>query len=186
MGLLKKDRDDAYPILALPYGTVLFPGRTLHISPANRPDVIAIIANYYSGALRTKSKDNAPLINCVPLRSPYLSPDGRKLIEGGAKEESNHEEPDSLNLSRKDLFNYGTLAKIVGIRGGKSGELAIVVDGINRCKLDKMIQETPYFEATVKVFKDEGTYTHHFGSRKALTSKQLMSGIPQSRRLSPT
>jgi len=157
MGILKKEKDDAYPILALPYGTVLFPGRTLHISPANRPDVIAIIANYYSGALRTKSKDNAPLINCVPLRSPYLSPDGRKLIEGATKDgQGRGGEPDSANLSKDDLFNYGTLAKINGIRGGKSGELAIVVEGVNRCKLDKMTQETPYFEATVKVFKDEG------------------------------
>lgn len=177
MGILKKERDDAYPILALPYGTVLFPGRTLHISPANRPDVIAIIANYYSGALRTKSKDNAPLINCIPLRSPYLSPDGRKLLEGAIKEVHERKEPDSTNLSKDDLFNYGTLAKINGIRGGRSGELAIVVEGVNRCKLDKITQETPYFEATVKVFKDDG---------KSWRGQTIARSNARSRRLGPS
>jgi len=156
MGLLKKEQEDAYPILVLPYGTVLFPGRTLHISPANRPDVIAIIANYYSGALRTKSKDNAPLINCVPLRSPYLSADGRKLIESATPDATGRKQSDSADISKDDLYNYGALAKINGIRGGKSGELAIVVEGVSRCKIQKVTQETPYFEATVQVFKDEG------------------------------
>lgn len=145
---------DAYPILPLPYNVVLFPGRTLHISPANRADVISIIANYYSGALKTKSKENSPLVACVPLRSPYLSADGRKLIDDGKREKRTP--PDATNVSKDTLFNFGTLAKINGIRGGKSGDLALVVEGVSRCKIDQYTQEKPFFEAKVLTFKDEG------------------------------
>lgn len=150
---------DAYPILPLPYNVVLFPGRTLHLSPANRSDVISIIANYYSGALNTKSKDNAPLIACVPLCSPYLSRDGRKLIDDGNKDSPKRALPDANKVTKDTLFNFGTLAKINGIRGGKSGDLALVVEGVSRCKINQITQDTPFFEAKVTTFKDEGQCT---------------------------
>ncbi|KAB8627249.1 hypothetical protein FH972_026082 [Carpinus fangiana] len=149
-----KGPSDVYPILALPYGIVHFPGKTLHLSPANREDVATIIAKYYQGSLKTKNKDNAPVVACVPLRSPYLSPDGKKLIEAAEGDQGQRTEPDVHNMNKDDLFNFGCLAKITGIRGGKRGEVALVLEGVARCKLDKITQETPYFAGRVVEYKD--------------------------------
>ncbi|KAI9718461.1 MAG: hypothetical protein M1828_006706 [Chrysothrix sp. TS-e1954] len=148
------DKTDTYPLIPIPYGTVLFPGKTLHISPANREDVVAIIAKYYSGALKTGPKANAPLIGCVPLRSPLLSADGKKLIEDGGKAAKPASEPDVNNISKNDLFQYGCIARISGIRGGRQGDVALVVDGLNRCKITQITSEKPYFEAKLQEFKD--------------------------------
>ena len=147
-------RANTYPVIPLSYGSVLFPGKTLNISPADRQDVTAIIAKYYSGALQPKNKDNAPLIACVPLRSPYLSPDGKKLIDDSKRESSTHFESDASQATKLDLFDYGCLARISGIRGGGRGDVALVVDGVSRCKLEGIKNEEPYFEADIKEFKD--------------------------------
>lgn len=145
-----------YPILPLPYGSVLFPGRKLQISSANRQDIIAIIANYYNGAFASKSKENPFLIGCTPLRSPLLSADGQKLIASSNTDDADHETPDAGQAVKDDLFNYGTLAKIHSIEGGRSGDLKLVVEGVQRFKVDKITQEKPYFTGTLKPIRDEG------------------------------
>lgn len=152
-------RAAAFPIVPLPYGSVLFPGKTLYISPAKREDVIAIIAKYYSGALKAKTKDNAPLIGCIPLRSPLLSPDGRKLIEDATKTDQDIEQPDAANAAKEDLFGYGCIARISGVRGGRSGDVALVVEGVSRCKVEDITNTVPFFEGHLKEFKDSGMYS---------------------------
>ena len=144
------------PVIPLEYGTVLFPGKSLNLSPANREDVTALISKYYSGALQAKNKDNAPLVACVPLRSPYLSFDGKKLIQD-SRADAPKSEPDVTRASKSDLFHYGCIAKIAGIRGGRRGDVALVVEGQNRCKIDRFMQEKPYMMAQVQEFKDVGT-----------------------------
>ncbi len=145
-----------YPIVPLPYNTVLFPGRTLHISPANRPDIVAIITNYYSNSLKARSKEGAALLGCVPLRSPYLSADGKKLLEHIRTDTDKNIDQVVGLVKKDDMFHYGVLAKISGIRGGKAGDLALVVEGESRIKLDDIIQDRPYFEAHVTIFRDQG------------------------------
>lgn len=147
------------PILPLDYGTVLFPGKTLNISPANRDDVSAFISKYYSGALQTKNNDNSPLVACVPLRSPYLSADGKKLIEDSPKADAIQNEPNAARAVGADLFDYGCIAKIAGIRGGRRGEVALVLEGQSRCKLEKVIEEKPYMYAQTREFKESGLST---------------------------
>ena len=148
-------RVDTYPVLPLPYGAVIFPGKTLHVSPQDRQDVIAVIAKYYTGALRSKTKDNAPLVACFPLRSPHLSIDGKKLLQEPTKQERTPPEPDVTRATKQDLFEFGCVARISGIRGGRRGDVALVVDGLHRCKLEKVTSESPYFEAQVREFRDE-------------------------------
>lgn len=147
---------ETYPVLPLSYGTVLFPGKTQNISPADREDVSAVIAKYYSGALRTKTKDSAPLIVCAPLRSPYLSADGKKLIQDSSKGDAPKKQIDVSQAKKDDLYEYGCIARISGIRGGRRGEVALVVEGQTRCKLHKITQEKPFFEAQVQEFQDQG------------------------------
>lgn len=143
------------PILPLPYDSVLFPGRKLQINASDRQDVIAIIAEYYNRSLSDGSKKKTAVIGCVPLRSPYLSGDGQYLIESGG-DEGAHRIPRIDQVKRKDLFNYGVLATISSVEGGRSGELKIVVEGLQRFKLDKITAEKPYLAAKVKAFVDEG------------------------------
>ena len=151
-----QSRFQTLPVLPLEYGTVLFPGKSLNVSPAARDDVSSIISKYYSGALQTKTEENAPLIVCAPLRSPYLGPDGKKLIEDSRRIESAHSEPDAARASGADLFDYGCIAKIAGIRGGRRGEVALVVEGQSRCRLEKVIEEKPHMFARVREFKETG------------------------------
>lgn len=54
---------------------------------------------------------------------------------------------------KDDLFNYGTLAKIVGVQG--QNEPYIQVEGVQRFRIDKVVHERPYFEAEVTFFDDE-------------------------------
>lgn len=144
------------PVLPLEYGTVLFPGKSLNVSPTNRDDVSAIISKYYSGALQSKTKDNAPLIICVPLRSSYLSADGKKLIQDSGKTEG-HRNAAVAGLARgADLFDYACIAKIAGIRGGRRGDVALVVEGQSRCKLEQVYEERPYMIAQAREFKEFG------------------------------
>ena len=142
------------PILPLDYGTVLFPGKSMNVSPANRDDVSAIISRYYSGALQTKSNDNSPLVACVPLRSPYLSSDGKKLIQDSGKTDAKHTEPDAARSRAVDLFEFGCIAKVAGIRGGRRGDVALVLEGQARCHLDKIYEEKPYMIAQAREFRE--------------------------------
>lgn len=148
-------RVHTYPVIPLPYGTVLFPGKTLHISPQDRQDVIAIIVKYHNGTLRPKTKESSPVISCFPLRSPFLSADGERLIQDPAKGEPSHPQPDVTRASKDDLLDFGCVARVSGIRGGRRGDVALAVDGLHRCKLEKVTSETPHFEASVREFKDE-------------------------------
>lgn len=146
-----------YPILPLPYNSVLFPGRKLQISSANRQDIIAIIANYYNGAFASKNKENPFLVGCVPLRSPLLTADGQKLIGSGSSEDDAAKDiPDAAQASKQDLFNYGVLAKIHSIEGGRQGDLKVVVEGVARFKVQEITQEKPYFAGQVKEMRDDG------------------------------
>lgn len=147
---------DVFPIVPLPYGQVLFPGKTLNISPEHREDVIAIISKYYSGAIKTKTKDNAPLIACVPLCSPYISRDGKKLIEDGSKSGKAVEQLDVTTARADDLFDYGCIARIAGVKGERRGDVALVVEGMSRCKVQHIVSEKPFFEGRLKEFKDAG------------------------------
>ncbi|KAI9652789.1 MAG: hypothetical protein M1831_006591 [Alyxoria varia] len=146
---------NTYPLIPLDYGTVLFPGKTLHISPIERPDVAAIIAEYYSGSLKSKLKDGNPTVACVPLRPPHLAPDGKKLLEDGQQKESPLSVAKPGQATSEDLFGYGCIATTAGIRGGWKGQVALVVDGFQRCRLGKINKEAAYFEAQIEESKDE-------------------------------
>ncbi len=58
--------------------------------------------------------------------------------------------------TKDDLFNYGTLAKIIGVQSQPSSDPYILVEGVQRFRVDKILQERPYFEAEATFFEDEG------------------------------
>ena len=94
-------------------------------------------------------------MGCVPLNSPYLSPDGKRLIENDDKEKKGATiETDPSQARKPDLYQYGTMARVTGVQGRRPEELTLVVEGISRFKWEKIIRERPYFEARVVLQED--------------------------------
>ncbi|KAF2240138.1 ATP-dependent protease La [Viridothelium virens] len=148
-----KTQSQVLPIVALPRDTVLLPGVTLRIPIANRADVAAVLANIYSRASSPRLEQTPVTIGFVPLVSPYLSQDGKRLIEGkGGKR--GHLEVDPARATGKDLFAYGTFGRVSGVQGRRPGELALVVEGQNRFKLEEITKERPFLEARVTRHED--------------------------------
>lgn len=147
------------PIVPLPHQLVLLPGVTTRVPLANRADIAAILAHIYSKASNPRPEASSVTIGCVPLNSPYLSPDGKRLLEDGTKDKKEKQAPvvdvDPSRARKSDLFQYGTMARVTGVQGRRPGELMLVVEGVQRFKVDKITREKPYFEANVTLHQEE-------------------------------
>lgn len=151
------------PIVPLAAPSALFPGVTLNLPIVNRADVASLLAHIYSRA--SIPKTDAPVtIGCVPLNSPLLSRDGKRLIDADTAAKKKATKPDlkdPVHATRDDLFAYGTVAKVSGVQGRGQGELSLLVEGISRFKVDNVIQERPYFEAELTHLEDECTFPYN-------------------------
>lgn len=178
------------PIVPLPHSLVLLPGVTTRIPLQNRADIAAILAHIYSKASTPRPEPATVTVGCVPLNSPYLSPDGKRLIEdsdgkGKDKEKERKKsavQTDPAQARKSDLFHYGTMARVTGVQGRRAGELVLVVEGVRRFKVDKVVRERPYFEAKVtlheeeKILESNETVVELFATLKQL-SRELVALI---------
>lgn len=192
-----KRKAKVIPLLPLDPGTIFLPGVNHRISASDRPDIAALLSHTYGrvsppvGSNLT-SASPALTVGCIPLRSPYISKDGKKLITsdtaiGG---DHNHDDDDDDNDARgilaekkklkrgrdgrtteiedvnkaraHDLYGYGVLAKVIGVQGSRHGEMILLVEGLSRFEVKEMVQERPYFRAKVVVYEDEGAYYDKF------------------------
>ncbi|TKA33579.1 Lon protease 2, peroxisomal [Salinomyces thailandicus] len=176
-------RTRTLPLVPLPSSLVLLPGVTARIPLQNRADVAAILAHIYSKAATPRPEPSSVTVGCVPLNSPYLSPDGKRLIEDGDNEQKVAPTQSDPSQARKpDLFNYGTIARVTGVQGRRPGELVLVVEGVGRFKTEKIVRERPYFEAKVTVHEevavqeDDEEVVELFGQLKQL-SRELIALI---------
>ena len=151
-----KSQSQVLPIIPLPRDTVLLPGVTLRIPITNRADVAAVLANIYSRASSPRLEQTSITIGLVPLASPYLSRDGKRLIQD---KESRQANPivDPARATGKDIFDYGTLGRVSGVQGRKQGELALIVEGQSRFKVERITKEKPFMEARITKHEDAGT-----------------------------
>jgi len=150
----------AVPLVPLPHGLVLLPGVTTRVPLQNRADVTAILAHIYSKASTPKPDPSSVTVGCVPLNSPFLSADGKRLIENAAvkdpkRKPQKHPEIDPGQAQKQDLFAYGTMARVTGVQGRRSAELTLIVEGLSRFKIDKIVRERPYFVGDVHNLKEE-------------------------------
>lgn len=144
------------PLVPLPHSVVLLPGVTTRVPLQNRADIAAILAHIYSKASTPRPEASSVTVGCVPLNSPYLSPDGKQLIGDGRAEPKDKKQPLHPSQAKKaDLFQYGTMARVSGVQGRKPGELMLVVEGVSRFKIEKVVQEQPYFQAEVLLHQEE-------------------------------
>lgn len=60
--------------------------------------------------------------------------------------------------SKGDLFRLGCVAKVSGVQGRRQGELSLVVEGMERCRVERFVRERPYFEAQLVGIEDLGEF----------------------------
>ncbi|ATZ55757.1 hypothetical protein BCIN_12g03210 [Botrytis cinerea B05.10] len=186
------------PIIPLVKGTVLLPGIVLRIPVSGqRTDIPALLSGVYSRAASTTPSQplDSVHIACVPLNSSFLTQDGQKMITGNEQTPQPRERLDvkPSRATKDDLFGYGVAAKISGVEGttGRSGEFALLVEGVARIKLDSITQEKPFLEGEVTYLYDEDVPTEDVAvqglfahlkqlSRDLLTLLRLSSLLPRT------
>ncbi|KAK5660306.1 hypothetical protein OQA88_12846 [Cercophora sp. LCS_1] len=149
------------PLIALPKGSVLLPGVVQRIPVSStRPDIASLLAAVYTRAASKTPNgriDTVP-IACVPLSSPFLGPNGQLLIQNG--EQPAGQDASDVNLSKAtkaNLYTWGVVAKITGVEGRGTGEFTLLVEGVSRIRVDKVISDKAYLEARVISYPDDVT-----------------------------
>ena len=117
------------------------------------------------------SKEDAPdILPILPLRNTVLFPgviipitigrdrsvklikdaeSGNKIIGVVAQKDFDVELPEM-----SDLHEVGTIASILKMLKMPDGNITVVIQGRKRFKIDKMIQDTPYFKAQITELKE--------------------------------
>ena len=152
-----QSKSQTIPLLPLGDNAVLLPSNTLRVPVAGRSDIPALLTSIYTRAKSPKPDAASISIGCVPLRSPLLSRDGQNLIEDSEVQNRTDFEQGPIipgDVDKSDLFAYGTVAKISGLQGRRTDDLALILEGTRRFKIDKVTQRKPFFEARV-TFLDE-------------------------------
>jgi len=163
-------------------------------------DFVPLISDDENDILKQKIPEILPIL---PLRNTVLFPGvlipitvGRqksmklihdtfkttRLIGTIAQKDANIDEPDF-----KDLYRVGTIAQILKILEMPDGGTSVIIQGINRFEVDKLISEKPYLSAKVNILKDirpekgDKEYEAIISSLKDLSLKiiQLSTNIPQ-------
>lgn len=157
-----QSKSQSLALLPLPKGLVLLPGTTLRVPITDRTDIPALLSSVYTRAATPKPDATAISIGCVPINSSLLSPDGLNLIDDTESSSRRSIENHDINpgaADKKDLFSYGTVARISGVQGRRPDDLALVVEGIRRFKVEKITQRRPFFKADV-IYLDEESRCH--------------------------
>lgn len=100
----------------------------------------------------------------------------------------------------KDLYEVGTLARVVGFMVDEQGRNAIAVEGISRFRLEEIVEEYPYLQARVALLPEpkpsraaeelaralrEGLYEmmqrHELPAEAIAEIRDLLSGLPPGR-----
>jgi ATP-dependent Lon protease len=145
------------PLIPLPKDSVLLPGVTLRIPIASRPDIPFLLQSAFSQAVSSRI-GSSPTVGCVPLRSRYLNHDGQQLLEikrEDGQQRNEHIDMEPEKALKDDLFRYGTVAKLIGIQGRSHAEPSLVVEGIQRFRIDQVSERKPYLEAEVTFYSED-------------------------------
>jgi ATP-dependent Lon protease len=155
-----KSKSKLLPLIPLPKGQILLPGISLRITIVNRPDIAALLAHIYSVANNPRRDGDAPItLGCLPLGSQYLAPDGKLLIQEPLERDAVQEaDVHPAAAGKKDVFGFGCIAKVSGVQGRRQGELSLIVEGVQRFAVDKVVKERPYFEGVVLPHVDDGMF----------------------------
>lgn len=152
-------KSQSLPILPLPKDSVLLPGITLRVPIVDRKDISALLTTVFTRDRRPRPDATAIAIGCVPINSRLLRSDGQHLLDDRQTEKRRRiddEDTNSGDADHRDLFMYGTVAKISGVQGRRADDLSLIVEGVRRFRIDRFTQMRPYFEAEVTYLDEEG------------------------------
>ena len=147
------------PLIPLARDAVLFPGISLRIPLQDRPDIAALLSAIYNQAATRGAEPSLTLIGCVPLCSPLLSPEGQKLLEDSdlrIRKTAQHLADNPNDAKDVDMFAYGVTAKVVGVQGRRASDLVLVVEGLQRIRVERYTQFKPYIECEATQLEEEG------------------------------
>lgn len=147
-------------LVPLPKGTVLLPGVTARIPVSHRPDLSNLLSSLLDSTANSNQRENTVSFGCVPLNSPYLSKDGQQLIEDSNLSEAKKEEYDVIDAGqarKEDLYHYGTVGKVIGVQRRVYSEPSLLVQGVQRFTIQRVLKERPFFEAEVTMHDEQGT-----------------------------
>jgi len=156
-----QSKSQTLPIIPLPKGSILLPGITLRVPIADRKDILALLSSVFTQDRRPRPDATTVVVGCVPIKSPLLRSDGQHLLDDGVSKTPRRIDNEDINPSdadHRDLFMYGTVAKISGVQGRRANDLSLIVEGIRRFRIDRFTQMRPYFEAEVMYLDEEGTF----------------------------
>lgn len=147
------------PVIPLPRGSILLPGVVQRVAvSSNRPDIASLLAAVYTRAASKTPNgriDTVP-IACIPLASPYLSPNGQLLVQNGETAVSpDRGDVDPAKASKTDLFGWGVAAKITGVEGRGTGEFTLLIEGVVRVRVEKIYNDRAYIEGRVAYCPDD-------------------------------
>ena len=149
---MERSKTHTLPLLALPKGSVLLPGTTIRISVSGRPDIPAFLSAVYTKTTNPRPEPSTTSIGCVPINSPLLRSDGQRLLGDRSNqpwESADDITPNTSQIDHRRLFMYGTEARILGVQGHKGDDLALIVEGIRRIRIERFVQTRPLFVAEV-------------------------------------
>lgn len=147
------------PLIPLARDLVLLPSVNLRIPLADRPDIPTLLTSLFSRHAKQRQNNTPILVGCIPLNSPFLSKDGQLLLTDGDKARARSIDEEPVNPAAagvNDLFQYGTIAKVVGVQGRANAEPFLLVEGAKRFSVQKILKEKPFFEAEVLVYDEPG------------------------------
>ncbi|KAI9842502.1 MAG: hypothetical protein M1837_007096 [Sclerophora amabilis] len=168
-------------IIPLAKDSVLLPGIILRVPLTDRADIPALLGDIYGRARGGRPSDKSTtIIGCVPVNSRLLSSLGQNLI-GISEDEDEEQQRDGIDggvdpkrFTKDGLFGYGTLAKISGIEGKGTGEAALLVEGLERIRVDKVTQEIPFMKAEVTPL-DERTRVDDLATQERFANVKRLS-----------
>jgi ATP-dependent Lon protease len=147
------------PIIPLARPAVLLPGITLRIPVTDKSGIPAILSNVYTRLGAQGKDDQAIQVGCIPMCSPLLSHEGQNLLEDSelrTRRTIEHLTEDASTIKDEaDLFAYGVIAKVSGVQGRKPGELALVVEGVQRFRVERFTQFKPYMQCEITPLGEE-------------------------------
>lgn len=147
------------PLVPLPKGSVLLPGVSLRIPVSNRPDLANLLSSLLEKTNSGKRDGSTVTFGCIPLSSPFLSPDGQHLLEDGRTPDDMKEEYEAIDAGqarKEDLFRYGTVGKVVGIQRRAFAEPFLLVQGQQRFTVKRVLKERPFIEADIILHEEKG------------------------------
>lgn len=151
----------------------MLPGSIIRVSLIDRADLQSLLQKILTGSGATIDATSVNL-GCIPLAgraessalehddndnnssTDQLEGEVREVQVDGKNASQSSPNIDPASATPEDLFSYGTVVRVVGLeRGGFLGP-SMMVEGLSRFKTENFTQRTPFLEAEVEHFAEDG------------------------------